>query len=68
MMASSICALIFDMTSEEALVKNPNFDNNSLNSLSRLIARSLASWGQVKYMYFVVLIFMPKMEGCQLGT
>ncbi|KAJ0090249.1 hypothetical protein Patl1_12531 [Pistacia atlantica] len=53
MMASSICALIFDMTSEEALVKNPNFDNNSLNSLSRLIARSLASWGQVKYMYFV---------------
>ncbi|XP_031279769.1 neurochondrin [Pistacia vera] len=48
MMASSICALIFDMTSEEALVKNPNFDNNSLNSLSRLIARSLASWGQDK--------------------
>ncbi|XP_044464227.1 neurochondrin isoform X2 [Mangifera indica] len=47
-MASSICALIFDMTSEEALVKNPNFDNNSLNRLSKLIATSLASRGQDK--------------------
>ncbi|GMY29228.1 neurochondrin isoform X1 [Fagus crenata] len=42
MMASSICALIFDFTSEEALLNHPNFDPSSLNSLSRLIARSLA--------------------------
>ncbi|XP_062163182.1 uncharacterized protein LOC133870141 [Alnus glutinosa] len=45
MMASSIGALILDFTSEEALLKHPNFDRSSLNSLSRLIARSLASCG-----------------------
>ncbi|KAJ4707824.1 Neurochondrin [Melia azedarach] len=48
MMGSCICALIFDLTSEEALVNNPHFDSNSLNSLSQLVARSLASWGQDK--------------------
>lgn len=47
MMASSICTLLFDFTSEKALLKHPNFDDSSLNSLSRLIARSMASWGQV---------------------
>jgi hypothetical protein len=47
MMASSIGALILDFTSEEALLKHPNFDRSSLNSLSRLIARSLASCGPV---------------------
>ncbi|KAG2691426.1 hypothetical protein I3760_08G008400 [Carya illinoinensis] len=46
MMASSICALIFDFTSEKALLNHPNFDGGSLNGLSRLIARSLASGGQ----------------------
>ncbi|KAH9798938.1 neurochondrin [Citrus sinensis] len=46
MMASCICALLFDSTSEEALVNNTYFDSNSVNSLSRLFARSLASWGQ----------------------
>lgn len=46
MMASSICTLLFDFTSEKALLKHPNFDDSSLNSLSRLIARSMASWGQ----------------------
>ncbi|ONI34530.1 hypothetical protein PRUPE_1G485900 [Prunus persica] len=46
MMASSICALLFDFTSEKALLKHPNFDVSTLDSLSRLIARSLASWGQ----------------------
>lgn len=48
MMASGICALIFDFTSEEALLNHPNFDYSSLNGLSHLIARSLATRGQVK--------------------
>ncbi|XP_058002091.1 uncharacterized protein LOC110654004 isoform X2 [Hevea brasiliensis] len=42
MMASSICALLFDYTSEEALLNHPNFDISSLGRLSHLIARSLA--------------------------
>ncbi|KHG18103.1 Neurochondrin [Gossypium arboreum] len=46
MMASSICTLIFDMTSENALLNHPSFSSSCLDSLSRLIARSLASWGQ----------------------
>ncbi|KAL6212025.1 hypothetical protein ACLB2K_017248 [Fragaria x ananassa] len=46
MMASSICTLLFDFTSEKALLKHPNFDDSCLNSLSRLIARSMASWGK----------------------
>ncbi|KAK9280645.1 hypothetical protein L1049_014341 [Liquidambar formosana] len=46
MMASSICALIFDCTSEEALLNHPHFDHSTLNSLSRLIVRSLATCGQ----------------------
>ncbi|MBA0626457.1 hypothetical protein Godav_004123, partial [Gossypium davidsonii] len=46
MMASSICTLIFDMTSENALLNHPSLSSSCLNSLSRLIARSLASWGQ----------------------
>ncbi|XVF48315.1 hypothetical protein PTKIN_Ptkin03bG0180300 [Pterospermum kingtungense] len=45
-MASSICALVFDFTSEDALLNHPDFSSSCLNSLSRLIARSLASWGQ----------------------
>ncbi|XVE71224.1 hypothetical protein DITRI_Ditri10aG0133800 [Diplodiscus trichospermus] len=46
MMASSICALVFDFTSEDALLNHPDFSSSCLTSLSRLIARSLASWGQ----------------------
>ncbi|XP_065851150.1 uncharacterized protein [Euphorbia lathyris] len=42
MMASSICALLFDSTSEEALLNHPNFSINSLGSLSQLMARSFA--------------------------
>lgn len=52
MMASSICALLFDYTSEEALLNHPNFNSNSLSSLYRLIARSLASCRQVKLLMF----------------
>uniref|UniRef100_A0A6P4ACC7 neurochondrin isoform X2 n=1 Tax=Ziziphus jujuba TaxID=326968 RepID=A0A6P4ACC7_ZIZJJ len=43
MMASSICTLVFDFTSEQALLNHPNIDQSSLSSLSRLIARSLSS-------------------------
>lgn len=43
MMASSICALIFDYTSEEALLSHLDFDYSTLNSLYRLIGRCLAS-------------------------
>ncbi|KAG5562896.1 hypothetical protein RHGRI_005585 [Rhododendron griersonianum] len=52
MMASTICALIFDSTSEEALLQHPSFDKRLLNSLSQLIARSLAISGKVHYFYF----------------
>ncbi|KAG8656828.1 hypothetical protein MANES_03G012200v8 [Manihot esculenta] len=40
-MASSICALLLDYTSEEALLNHPNFGSSSLDHLARLIARSL---------------------------
>ncbi|KAG7540711.1 Neurochondrin [Arabidopsis thaliana x Arabidopsis arenosa] len=46
MMAASICSLIFDLTSEDALLKQPNFNSSYLDSLARLIARSLSSCGQ----------------------
>ncbi|CAE6164871.1 unnamed protein product [Arabidopsis arenosa] len=46
MMAASICSLIFDFTSEDALLKQPNFNRSSLDSLAWLIARSLSSCGQ----------------------
>ena len=46
MMAASICSLICDFTSEEALFKQPSFNGSSLDSLARLIARSLSSSGQ----------------------
>ncbi|KAF5936268.1 hypothetical protein HYC85_027397 [Camellia sinensis] len=46
MMASSICALIFDSTSEEALLQHQSFDRSDLISLSQLIVRSLAICGQ----------------------
>ncbi|XP_029125303.1 neurochondrin isoform X2 [Cajanus cajan] len=43
MMASSICALIFDYTSEEALLNRPDFNYRTLSSLYKLIGRCLAS-------------------------
>ncbi|CAN6911033.1 unnamed protein product [Brassica oleracea] len=46
MMAASICSLICDFTSEEALLKQPSFNGSSLDSLARLIARRLSSSGQ----------------------
>lgn len=46
MMAASICALIFDFTSEDALMNHLNFEPSSLGNLSQLIAKSLAAWGQ----------------------
>ncbi|RZC69794.1 hypothetical protein C5167_033096 [Papaver somniferum] len=46
MMASTLCSLIFDSTSEEALVNHPNVGHIILNKLSQLIMRSLATYGQ----------------------
>ncbi|KAE8732809.1 hypothetical protein F3Y22_tig00001728pilonHSYRG00062 [Hibiscus syriacus] len=46
MMASSICSLIFNLTSENDLLNHAGFSSSCLDSLSRLVARSLASWGQ----------------------
>ncbi|XP_073133310.1 uncharacterized protein [Henckelia pumila] len=43
MMASTICALILDSTSEEALLQHPNFSIDNLISLSLLMKRSLAT-------------------------
>ncbi|KAI3442181.1 uncharacterized protein J3R85_001503 [Psidium guajava] len=42
MMASSICSLILDHSSEEALLGYPNFNRRDLHSLCRLIVKSLA--------------------------
>ncbi|KAI3467982.1 hypothetical protein Pfo_024645 [Paulownia fortunei] len=46
MMASSICSLILDSTSEEALLRHPDFNTNNLIALSQLMKRSLISCGQ----------------------
>ncbi|RZC75427.1 hypothetical protein C5167_050910 [Papaver somniferum] len=43
MMASTICSLIFDSTSEEALVNHPNVGSIILNKLSQLVGRSLTT-------------------------
>ncbi|KAM7271775.1 hypothetical protein ACFE04_030989 [Oxalis oulophora] len=43
MMAASILSQIFDYTSEEALVNHPDFKDNILGQLYRVIARSLTS-------------------------
>ncbi|KAJ9559378.1 hypothetical protein OSB04_013992 [Centaurea solstitialis] len=43
MMASSICALILDSTSEAVLQSHPHFNRNNLISLSRLMRRSMAA-------------------------
>ncbi|XP_059288446.1 uncharacterized protein LOC132041769 isoform X2 [Lycium ferocissimum] len=46
MMASSICSLILDLTSEEALLNHPDFTSGNIGSLSKLIERSFAMCGQ----------------------
>ncbi|KAK6162123.1 hypothetical protein DH2020_001964 [Rehmannia glutinosa] len=46
MMASSICSLILDSTSEEALLRHPDFNTDNLIALSLLMKRSLVSSGQ----------------------
>ncbi|KAH7859871.1 hypothetical protein Vadar_006535 [Vaccinium darrowii] len=46
MMASTICVIIFDSTSEEALLQHPGFDRRLLIGLSQLIVRSLAMFGK----------------------
>ncbi|XP_047311815.1 neurochondrin [Impatiens glandulifera] len=48
MMASSICALILDLTSESILLESHEFNYSDLQSLSKLIAKSLAIWKQEK--------------------
>lgn len=47
MMAASICALIFDFTSEKALLSNPIFADKSLDKLCRLFSRIFALSQQV---------------------
>lgn len=47
MMASSICSLILDLTSEEALLNNPDFTSGDIGNLSKLIRRSFVMCGQV---------------------
>ncbi|XP_047966861.1 neurochondrin [Salvia hispanica] len=46
MMASSICSLILDSTSEEALMRYPEFNADDLVALSLLMKRSLVTHGQ----------------------
>nr|XP_016493016.1 PREDICTED: neurochondrin-like isoform X2 [Nicotiana tabacum] len=46
MMASSICSLILDLKSEEALLNHPDFAAGNITSLSKLIGRSFAMCGQ----------------------
>ncbi|KAM3288109.1 hypothetical protein P3S67_021539 [Capsicum chacoense] len=46
MMASSICSLILDLTSEEALLNHPDFISGNISSLSKLIERSFGMCGQ----------------------
>ncbi|XP_020600306.1 uncharacterized protein LOC110039544 [Phalaenopsis equestris] len=41
MMTSSVCALVFDLTSEKNLLNHPEFSHSTLERLSRLIIRSL---------------------------
>lgn len=50
MLASSICALLFDLTSQVALLNHSNFDSSTLESLSELIA---GSFSQVEVSYDV---------------
>ncbi|XP_076944552.1 uncharacterized protein LOC143615272 isoform X2 [Bidens hawaiensis] len=46
MMASSICSLILDSTSETILQSNPHFNNDNFIGLCRLMKRSLSTFGK----------------------
>ncbi|KAL8475199.1 hypothetical protein ACS0TY_031573 [Phlomoides rotata] len=46
MMASSICSLILDSTSERDLLRHPDFCADDVSALSQLMKRSLVSCGQ----------------------
>ncbi|PIA45641.1 hypothetical protein AQUCO_01600098v1 [Aquilegia coerulea] len=46
MMASTICTLLFDSTSEKALLNYPDFKLSTLSSLARLVTRSLTTYGK----------------------
>ncbi|KAI3811663.1 hypothetical protein L1987_21390 [Smallanthus sonchifolius] len=50
MMASSICTLILDSTSETLLQSNPHLNRNNFSSLCQLMKRSLATFGKVSYL------------------
>ncbi|GMH07881.1 hypothetical protein Nepgr_009721 [Nepenthes gracilis] len=46
MLASSICSLIFESTSEESLSRYTEFDDMVIDNLSRLVVKGLARRGQ----------------------
>ncbi|GER51721.1 neurochondrin family protein [Striga asiatica] len=46
MMASSICSLVLGSTSEEFLLRHPEFNSDNLNALAKLIKRSLVTSSQ----------------------
>lgn len=54
MMASSICSLILDHTSEARLGNFPGFDQATLEKLSRLFAKSLATQHLVHHLYHIL--------------
>ncbi|XP_057986062.1 uncharacterized protein LOC110643219 [Hevea brasiliensis] len=62
MMASSICAFLFDYTSEEALLYHSNFERSSLCHLSQLIARSLAFSKQMEDLNFWLTLRVVNMR------
>ncbi|KAK4729774.1 hypothetical protein R3W88_022762 [Solanum pinnatisectum] len=46
MMASSICSLILELTSEESLLNHPDFTSGDIGNLSKLIRQSFVMCGQ----------------------
>lgn len=62
MMASSICSLILDHSSEEALLGCPNFNHSDLHSLCRLIVKSLASNEMVRVLREFILLVVVNVE------
>ena len=66
MMAASICALVFDYTSENALLSNPNFADKSLDKLCRLFSRIFALSQQVRSSEKFSFSFPLKLEAWSL--
>lgn len=66
MMASSICSLILGATSEAALLNHPDFDIGKLNSLSKLIKRSLTLCGQVASVNTLIICHASDVIDCVL--